>query len=103
MYSLRTLSEMAKVRLCVRTAGEYQEVFRAMRAAVVAVHPWAADFINVQCAATGTCAFPRYGKVSCKFYDPRMDTSAVAADTDARFWSEAKQVAVPVAVAGKTM
>ena len=102
-FNLRTLSEMAKVRLCVRTGGEYQDVFRAMRAAVLAVHSLASDFINVQCAATGTCAFPRYGKTSCKFYDPRMDTSAVANDTNARFWSEEKQVAVPVAVAGKTM
>jgi len=103
-FNLRTLSEMAKVRLCTRTQGEYQDVFRAMRAAVLGVHPWAKEFINVQCAATGTCAFPRYGKTSCKFYDLRMDTSAVAADTDARFWSsEERHVAVPVAVNGKTM
>ena len=101
-FNLRTLSEMARVRLCTRTQGEYQDVFRAMRAAVLAVHPWAADFINVQCAATGTCAFPRFGRTGCKFWDPRMDTSAVAAETDARFWAEAKQVAAPVAVAGKT-
>lgn len=101
-FNLRTLSEMARVRLCTRTQGEYQDVFRAMRAAVLAVHPWAADFINVQCAATGTCAFPRFGRTGCKFWDPRMDTSAVAAETNARFWAEAKQVAAPVAVAGKT-
>lgn len=101
-FNLRTLSEMAKVRLCTRTQGEYQDVFRAMRAAVLAVHPWAAEFINVQCAAAGTCAFPRFGRTGCKFWDPRMDTSAVAAETDARFWAEAKQVASPVAVAGKT-
>lgn len=103
-FNLRTLSEMAKVRLCTRTQGEYQDTFRAMRAAVIGVHPWAKEFINVQCAATGTCAFPRYGKTSCKFYDPRMDTSAVAADTDSRFWSDEERcVAVPVAVDGKTM
>lgn len=101
-FNLRTLSEMAKVRLCTRTQGEYQDVFRAMRAAVLLVHPWAAEFINVQCAATGTCAFPRFGRTGCKFWDPRMDTTGVAAETDARFWAEAKQVAAPVAVAGKT-
>lgn len=59
-FSLRALHEMAMVRLCVRTQGEYQDVFRAMKAAVVAVHPWAEPFIRVSCAATGLCAFPRY-------------------------------------------
>lgn len=101
-FNLRTLSEMAKVRLCVRTQGEYQDVFRAMRLAVLNVHPWAREFINVQCAATGTCAFPRYGKSSCMFWDERMDTSAVAAATDKLFWEAAQQVAVPVAKEGKT-
>lgn len=102
-FNLRTLHDMAKVRLCVRTQGEYQDVFRAMRAEVLKVHPWAEDFIQVNCVSTGTCAFPRYGKTSCKFYDPRMDQSAVIADTKAKFWSEEKQVAVPVANSGKTM
>lgn len=59
-FSLRTLHEMALVRLCVRTQGEYQQVFRAMKEAVVRVHPWAEEFIRVSCAWNGTCAFPRY-------------------------------------------
>lgn len=103
-FSLRTLSDMAKVRLCVRTQGEYQRVFRAMRAVVLEAHPWAAEFINVQCAATGTCAFPRYGKTSCKFWDPRMDTTACATEANAKFWAEEQiDEARPVAVNGKTM
>jgi|SRR4051812_15526448 len=57
-FSLRTLADMAKVRLCTRTQGEYQDVFRAMRAEVIAVHPWAEPFIRVACAATGVCCFP---------------------------------------------
>ena len=40
-FNLRTLSEMAKNRLCTRTQGEYQNVFRAMVASVLEVHPWA--------------------------------------------------------------
>jgi len=102
-FSLRTLSDMAKVRLCVRTQGEYQEVFRAMREEVLRVHAWAEDFIQVACVASGTCAFPRYGKTSCKFYDPRMDQSGVIADTKIKFWTEEKQVAIPVARSGRTM
>lgn len=102
-FNLRTLSEMAKVRLCVRTQGEYQDVFRAMREAVIAVHPWAESFIEVHCAATGTCAFPRYGKTNCPFWDPRMDVTALKADVKAKFWSGIRHVAVPVAKAGKTM
>jgi hypothetical protein len=80
-------------------------VFRAMREEVIKVHPWVSDFkfIEVNCVATGTCAFPRYGKVSCHIYDPRMDLAEVQADTYKRFWLKEKQVAVPVAKDGKTM
>lgn len=104
-FNLRTLSEMAKVRLCVRTQGEYQDVFRAMRAAVLAVHPWAAPFIEVHCAATGTCAFPRYGKSSCPFWESAMDTTALRERVRTTFWSDdaPQHVAVPVARGGKTM
>ncbi len=59
-FSLRTLHEMANVRLCTRTQGEYQDVFREMKKRVVEVHPWAADFIQVACVNTGVCVFPRY-------------------------------------------
>lgn len=102
-FNLRTLSDMAKVRLCTRTQGEYQNAFRAMRAAVVGVHPWAAEFIEVQCVATGTCAFPRYGKKDCKFYDPRMDLTTLRKEVALRFWSEEMQEAQPVLKDGKTM
>lgn len=103
-FDLRTLSAMAGVRLCVRTQGEYQDVFRAMRAAVLDVHPWAAPFIEVQCAATGTCAFPRYGRAQCPFWDPRMDLTQLKEDTRRKFWeAEIRHVARPVAKDGKTM
>lgn len=59
-FSLRTLHEMAGVRLCTRTQGEYQEVFRNMKRVVCDVHPWAEPFIRVACAQTGVCIFPRY-------------------------------------------
>lgn len=87
-FDLRTLHETAKVRLCTRTQGEYQTVFRAMRERVLEVHPWAEPFIQVHCVATGTCAFPRYGKTDCKFYDPRMDNDALKLELKERFWAE---------------
>lgn len=65
-FNLRTLSDMAKLRLCTRTQGEYQEVFRAMRRAVIDVHPWAEPFIRVHCAALGVCAFPHYKECPIK-------------------------------------
>lgn len=103
-FNLRTLSEMAKLRLCTRTQGEYQRVFRAMRAAIIQIYPWCAEFIEVHCVANGTCAFPRYGKTSCKFYDPRMDQDALKNEVKVKFWSTTElQIAVPVAKAGKTM
>src|SRR5262249_34216873 len=65
-FNLRTLSEMARVRLCTRTQGEYQQVFRLMRDAVIAVHPWAEPFIRVACAADGVCQFPEYQECPIK-------------------------------------
>lgn len=99
-FSLRTLSDMAKVRLCTRTQGEYQEVFRAMRRLVIETHPWAEDFINVHCVALGTCAFPRYGKAECPLYDPRMDLSELKTETKAR-WETMRFEAKPKVKGGK--
>lgn len=106
MYSLRTLSEMAKVRLCTRTQGEYQDVFRLMRQRVVEVDPWVDEhrFIEVACVADARCAFPRFGKNGCKFYEPWMEVPQGLRDVHRRvFWLEQKQVAVPVAKGGRTM
>jgi flavin-dependent thymidylate synthase len=60
--NLRTLHNMAELRLCFRVQDEYQQVFRAMKACVVDVHPWAEKFIQVYCVNHATCAFPRYDK-----------------------------------------
>lgn len=65
-FDLRTLHNMALVRLCTRTAGMYQNVFREIKRLVTEVHPWAEDFIQVHCAWYGTCAFPRY--TECPVY-----------------------------------
>lgn len=104
-FTLRTLHEMAKIRLCVRTQGEYQDVFREMRQRVVEVHPWVAEhrFIEVSCVGDGICAFPRYGKKECKFYGDWMDRTPHQNILHKVFWAESKQVAVPVARGGKTM
>jgi flavin-dependent thymidylate synthase len=102
-FDLRTLHEMGLTRLCTRTQGEYQDVFRAMREEVLKVHPWAEDFIQVHCVALGICAFPRYGKAECQHYDPRMDLTELKKDVKLKFWSKPIQVAVPIAKDGKTM
>ena len=99
-FDLRCLHEMAKVRLCTRTQGEYQTVFRAMRDQVLAVHPWAEPFIQVHCVNTGTCAFPRYGRADCPFWDLRMDNDDVKRDTKAKFWNTSIKSANPIAKKG---
>lgn len=105
--NLRTLYNMAELRLCTRTQGEYQDVFRAMRARVIEVHPWAADFINVYCANHGTCAFPRYGAKECHWYQYTADGIAreAAQDVNARFWARdaMRQEANPIVKDGKAM
>lgn len=64
--NLRSLSDTAKTRLCSRTQGEYQNVFRQMRKLVIEVHPWAEPFIRVACARLGVCAFPNYKECPIK-------------------------------------
>jgi flavin-dependent thymidylate synthase len=59
-FNLRTMSDMAKKRLCPRTQGEYQDVFKEMRNKVIEVHQWAEKFIRVYCAAVGVCQFPNF-------------------------------------------
>lgn len=103
-FNLRSLHEMAKVRLCARTQGETQRVFRAMREAVIAVYPWAEDFLQVACVADGRCAFPNYGKGGCNHWDDRMDVDALCADLKVKFWSaEEMAEANPVAKNGVSM
>jgi len=131
-FNLRTLSDTAKTRLCARTQGEYQEVFRAMRAAVIAVHPWTEPLLQPHCAATGTCKFPRWGSkvidekpgfydkilrdlsdgeeghtvktYQCPHYDERLDQTVVKRDVRIKFWSRAEiATANPVAKEGKSM
>ena len=65
--NLRTLHDMGLLRLCTRTQGEYQRVFKEMLALVVKAHPWAAQFIKVHCAWYGSCAFPRYKECPVKW------------------------------------
>jgi len=98
---LRTLNQTALVRLCVRTQGEYQSVFKAMKAEVVAVHPYFADFIEVNCVQTGACAFPRYKECPIQKY-----THVSSVETKRRIaneWGECNHVANPVAKDGRTM
>jgi flavin-dependent thymidylate synthase len=118
-FNLRTLSDMAKVRLCTRTQGEYQQVFRRMREEVLAVHPWAEPLLQVSCVATGQCAFPRWGskaveytpeglepmtlyRYQCQHYRPWMDLSEQKETLRAEFWAADITQSNPVAKDGKT-
>jgi flavin-dependent thymidylate synthase len=63
--NLRTLHDMALKRLCVKAQGEFQNVFREIVARVSEVHPWANQFMRVECAWTGTCLFPNLPLAEC--------------------------------------
>lgn len=118
-FNLRTMSDMAKNRLCARTQGEYQQAYRLMRAAVLAVHPWADPLLQVACVATGQCAFPRWGgavvnkpgalhgsipEYQCPHFRLWMDLSKQKEELRISFWS-ADEIAQanPVAKNGKSM
>jgi flavin-dependent thymidylate synthase len=103
-FSLRTLHDMALVRLCTRTQGEYQRVFRAMKAAVVEVHPWAEPFIRVACAQNGVCVFPRYDKCPIQPLTYNAEPGhAARLQAIAEAAAATTHAAEPVATAGRTM
>jgi flavin-dependent thymidylate synthase len=114
-FNLRTMSDMAKNRLCARTQGEYQDAYRAMRELVLEQHPWADSLLQVACVATGQCAFPRWGgklvlegepavgRYQCPFFRSWMDLSKEREELRKVFWSSAKAEANPVAHNGKSM
>lgn len=99
-FNLRTLQQMASNRLCTRTQGEYQEVFRAMVAEVLKVHPWANPLLQPQCIGMGKCAFPRHGKAHCPWYRDWMDTTAQQEELRIQFWNAAPITNNPVAKDG---
>jgi flavin-dependent thymidylate synthase len=80
-FDLRTLSDMAKKRLCTRTQGEYQDIFKAMKAEIVKVHPWAEKFIRVYCSAVGVCQFANYKECPIKPYIFNPDNGSTWIDT----------------------
>lgn len=98
---LRTLHEMAKVRLCVRTQGEYQRVFKEMVARVLDVHPYFKDFMKVACAIDGICAFPNYKECPIQPYTIMPEKAWLEKIEEA--WANTDHVANPVAKNGKTM
>ncbi len=104
-FSLRTLHEMASVRLCTRTQGEYQDVFREMKRVVVEVHPWADDFINVACVNTGVCIFPRYTECPIQQYthNRQMGMHNEVKENVKSKWEGLRHEASPVAKDGRTM
>lgn len=100
-FNLRTLHDMALVRLCVRTQGEYQQVFKQMVRRVVEVHPWAEDFLQVACVWSGVCVFPRY--TQCPVQKHTLQATPEVIETIRQAWAETTHVANPVAKNGRTM
>lgn len=76
-FNLRTLSDMAHKRLCPRTQGEYQKVFKAMRAKIISVHPYFEKFLRVFCATYGVCQFPNFKEcpIKGKIFNPETGYS----------------------------
>ena len=92
--NLRTLSNMAELRLCKRAEGEYQSVFKKMVSAVLEIHPWAEPLLKVYCIKTGVCYFPRYDKCPIQKYCLKPE---LARPTIQKVWKENNHVANPVA------
>ena len=99
--NLRTLSTMAEHRLCTRTQGEYQEVFKRMKAEVIAIHPWAEPLLNAHCVQHGVCCFPNYDK--CPVQPFTIHYTEAKREKIKQRWSETDHHSNPVAKDGRTM
>ncbi len=101
--NLRTLSQMAELRLCKRAEGEYQGVFKQMVDLLTKRHPWASDMLECYCVKTGICYFPRYkGCPIQKYTIPVEKLAEIKAEVKAK-WNRTIHVANPVAKNGRTM
>lgn len=101
--NLRTLHDQAKIRLCTRSQGEYQNVFRRMRNLIQLVHPWTDGLFEPQCVAEGNCAFPRYGSKSCPAWFDGLDNTAIKEVAKEKFWGIGIYEANPIAKDGRAM
>lgn len=104
--NLRSLANTAELRLCTRTQGEYQNVFREMKRLVCEVHPWADEFINVFCVNHGHCAFPKYGEKECPIYPavmPNAEFNRLREDIRRAYDTAGRYEASPIARDGKAV
>ena len=90
---LRELSHMAETRLCYRTSGEYQEVFKLMKQRVVEIYPEFEKMIRVACAKTGICCFPNYKE--CPIQEATMKISQDIKDGIQERWENTIHKADP--------
>jgi len=70
--NLRALSTMLNLRLCLRTAGEYQQVAKEFRELVMKVHPWTEPVLVPFCIQHGICCFPMYNECPIKEENPDL-------------------------------
>ncbi len=94
--NLRTLSNMAELRLCKRAEGEYQSVFKKMVKEVIKIHPWAEPLLECYCVKTGLCYFPRYDKCPVQKFTVNH-ISNCSKDGIREAWNRHQHVANPVA------
>ena len=99
--NLRTLSQMAEHRLCTRTQGEYQTVFKRIKELVTAVHSWAEPLLNAHCVQHGVCCFPNYDK--CPVQPYAIPYTKTKRQSIMAQWLKADHQANPVAKNGRTM
>lgn len=77
--NLRALSGILNVRLCYKVQDQMQDLAKALRQEVLAVHPWTEPILRVHCAQHGTCLFPGYKECPLKVKGliPKVDTDAI--------------------------
>lgn len=73
--NLRALSSMCELRLCFRAQGEYQDVVKGIKKAVVDVHPFVDDLLYPCCIQHDYCPWPRFNECPIKDAFPHLRRS----------------------------
>lgn len=86
--NLRALNIMMNTRLCVRTAGEFQNCAVNIRQIILSVHPWAEPCLRPFCLEWGVCKFPNYNSCPIKTKYPILNKDELLLESVLRDWEK---------------
>lgn len=86
--NLRALNNMMNTRLCVRAAGEFQNVAKQIRSLVLSVHSWTEPVLLPFCIEWSTCKFQAFTECPIKHKHPSLQKNEVLNKMTKNTWEK---------------